>query len=87
MLNAKLIRSFNDIGIDASNYAIKAGEIALNLMGFDESPQTEMIRDHYFELGKRTEYIDVIAHAKLFHGLALDIYEYLNAVCPKPVKP
>ena len=85
LINSKLVNTLNSIGIDASDYGIKAGDLVFMLMGFKDSPHTELIRDHYLELSKRTKHIDVAGHAKLFHGLALEIYEYLVAVCPKPV--
>lgn len=85
LVNTKLIRGFNHLGIDAEDYHIRASEVVFKLMGFDDSPRTELIREQYHELSKATEYIEVVADRKLFQNLALEIYNYLNAVSKNPI--
>lgn len=87
LINSKLIRGFSNLGIEADDYLIKASDVVFKLMGFEDSLQTELIRDHYYEMSRRTECMDIVAHRKLFYSLALEIFDYLNAACPKPVEP
>ena len=84
LINATLIQSLDDIGIDASNYSIHARDTVLQLMGFEEGAETEPIRDFYTDLTKlATYYVDHKTQRKAFQQLASDIFAYLNSVCPQ----
>lgn len=85
MINAKLINSLTDIGIPATDYLLHLSQTIFELMGFEKSLQSDMIRDHYFELIRGAKYIDFAVHPKLLNLLALEVYEYLDAVSPKVV--
>lgn len=56
LINATLIRSLDDIGIDASNYTINARDTVLQLMGFEEGAKTEPVRDFYTDLTRLATY-------------------------------
>lgn len=86
LINATLIGSLNDIGIDASNYSIHARDTVLKLMGFEEGVETEVVRDFYTDLIRlETNYVDHETQRKAFKQLAFDIFTYLNDVCPQVI--
>lgn len=86
LINATLIGSLNDIGIDASNYSIHARDTVLKLMGFEEGAEMEVVRDFYTDLIRlETHYVDHDTQRKAFKQLAFDIFTYLNDVCPQVI--
>ncbi len=80
LVHHKLLNAFSDLGIRADYYHLRLNETIFELMGFDESRQTDMIVDHYFELLKHTKFINFEHHPRQLDLLTTEIYDYLEMV-------
>jgi hypothetical protein len=58
LINSKLVYSLGDIGLNADNYLLHLSEMIFELIGFDDSEQTDELTEQYVEMTKRIKAID-----------------------------
>jgi hypothetical protein len=78
LINSKLVTGLNEMGLNANPYFLHLGETVFNLMGIEETEETEYLFERYIELSKTAMYADISQSHDSLDNLALQIYNELN---------
>lgn len=76
IINTKLVSSFNDVGIDLSNYALNIDNLILKKIGIKKYARTEALYEKYYELVKKGKKINVNDKEEI-EKLSVKIYRFL----------
>lgn len=76
LINAKLISSLNNMGIDAELYLLGISDAIFILMGIEDDKKGEELFEFYLELrDKQLENVDVVNKSQeMLYNLSLKIY-------------
>lgn len=77
LINCKLVDALNAAGLNADVYLLNLSNTIFQLMGFEDSLESECIYEHYLHLTQRTKHIDILKTRERFDELALEIYTEL----------
>ena len=76
--NTKLVNGLNKIGLKADDYYLHLSDTIFELMGFEDTPQTETLIEFYYEYSRKIEEINIIECSTQIDDLAVDIFEKLE---------
>jgi hypothetical protein len=77
LINSKLVYGLGDMGLNADNYLLHLSEMIFELVGFDDSEQTDELTEQYIEMTKRVKAIDADEMHCQLKQLAQEIYTEL----------
>ena len=77
LINTKLIYGLGDLGLNADNYLLHLSETVFDLMGFDESQQTDELTERYIEMTECIKTVDIFEPVNLLEKLAEKIHAEL----------
>ena len=78
MINAKLVRGLNALGLDAGNYFLHLSETIFSLIGFKDDEKSEGLYEEYLLLTKQAMPVDIAESDEPLDALALEIYLFLK---------
>lgn len=83
MINTRLVNGLNAMGLNADGYLLHLGDTVFKLMGLNTHAQNEALTQHYMELLKKAESIELTHSHTPLNELAHEIYsELCNALTP-----
>lgn len=77
IVNAKLVNTFERIGIDASVYNLNCPTVIFNLLGLSTENNKDELYGLFYDLIKEGEKIDFSVSRKELRTLAENVYESL----------
>jgi hypothetical protein len=77
LINTSLIHQLQKIGLHSDCYFLHLSTTIFELMGVEESKQTDELYDRYIELSEKAMMVDITESNKGMEKLALEIYEEL----------
>lgn len=76
LINCKLVNGLNAIGLIADDYLLHLSHTIFRLLRIEDNLQNEILYEHYINLTKKVQYINIEDHNTL-DKLALEIYNEL----------
>jgi hypothetical protein len=77
LINAKLLRGLNKVGLDADKYCLFLSGTIFDLMGYPNTERSDEIFSEYIKLTERSDGIDIRETPNTLDGLAHEIYIFL----------
>ncbi|MGV3632262.1 MAG: hypothetical protein ACO1O6_13720 [Bacteroidota bacterium] len=82
LINAKMINSFNRLGIEASTYRVNIAPVILHLLEVSKERRTDELYEHYYDLLDKFARFDLTTGSVL-NTIAQSIYTDLNKLIKK----
>jgi hypothetical protein len=88
LINTKLLNGLDALGLNADNYSLRLGDTIFELMGFDDSKDSDKVFEYYIGELKKANRINIASHPERLDSLADNIYFNLviKKLKEKPVK-
>lgn len=77
LINSKLLRGLNKVGLDADHYCLFLSGTIFDLMGYKNNESSDEIFSEYIKLTEQSDKIDIKETPNTLDGLANEIYVFL----------
>ena len=83
VLNSRLVNGLNALSLNADDYLLRLGQTIFDLMGYEQTGESEQVFERYMELCEQALLVDISGSTKNLDKLALQIYKELVIQKPK----